>query len=279
MQKRVATNNYKWKILSNFLIFLKLIFADNIWYWHVHVCCGGLISFNFYLIHGILFTQTMPSSVTKMEWDSPVMVLRPHMTMHITSQFRGYRYDRKCWVTFWARVRLGTVPARFFGTALHVCCAGLKIGTEPSTCVARVPSLLPTLNISTERLIHWGANPVYTINFLGTAQLIFWYGCRFFLARHGKFWLCKRCMQAGLAPVPGFLAVSSTIPNTSVSAPLLAVPCQLLRKCKHSAVPCQLLRKCKHSAVSCPKRYSVNGAFNRIHWKLHQGSFVMQIMQ
>ena len=99
MQKRVATNNYKWKILSNFLIFLKLIFADNIWYWHVHICYGGLISFNFYLIHGILFTQTMPSSVTKMEWDSPVMVFRPHMTMHITSQFRGYRYDRKCWVT------------------------------------------------------------------------------------------------------------------------------------------------------------------------------------
>ena len=27
----------------------------------------------------------------------------------------------------------------------------------------------------------------------GTARLIFWHGCRFFSARHGKFWQCKRC--------------------------------------------------------------------------------------
>ena len=30
-------------------------------------------------------------------------------------------------------------------------------------------------------------------NVLGTARLIFWYGCRCFPARHGKFRQCKRC--------------------------------------------------------------------------------------
>ena len=95
------------------------------------------------------------------------------------------------------------------------------------------------------------------------------------------------------APVPRFLAVPST-----VSAPVLAVPCQLLRLCKHSAVPCRGKKisvhskdagntraqsgaifkparqkdKCKRAvpcrkkvapfqaqAVPCTKRHSVNG--------------------
>ena len=30
-------------------------------------------------------------------------------------------------------------------------------------------------------------------NVLGTTRLIYWYWCRFFSARHDKFWQCKRC--------------------------------------------------------------------------------------
>ena len=75
--------------------------------------------------------------------------------------------------------------------------------------------------------------------------------------------------------------------SRSVSPPLVAIPCQLLRKCKHSAVEkvsvrvrCQFLnRHSKKISVNvqcraekkvapfqaqdmpCPKRYSVNGAY------------------
>ena len=37
------------------------------------------------------------------------------------------------------------------------------------------------------------SNPVYHYDVLDTARWIFWYGCRCFSARHGKFWQCKRC--------------------------------------------------------------------------------------
>ena len=65
----------------------------------------------------------------------------------------------------------------------------------------------------------------------GHGRLIFWYGCRIFLARHGKCWQCKRCRLGTRAEI---FSRAEHYQIRRSRHPILAVPCQLLRKCKHS---------------------------------------------
>ena len=120
------------------------------------------------------------------------------------------------------------------GTArLHLsfCRAGLKIGTGPST----LPSLLRTLIFSMARL------SVYTYAKAWTARLI-WVPRPTYLVVLGK----AKNLGTGAEPAPFTLSE-------------FTVSCRKQRQCG---------TRTKILAVPCPKRYSVNGVYIYIQFKM-----------